>query len=602
MCMQNCAAVAGEGRTMPACMCSLVLWSLLAAPGRPRTETTAVAVEQTPHVPSSSRGVCWVRVLGPCPGAHGRGGGHWFRATQNGRKWTTSDAECRSRMAHVAKTCGSIVEMALDGVKASTRVRASDLPRFTKRCQTCAACIEATRRPLTSGAGDVMRWPRFACEKDVEARLPAGARGAPLRAELVVAHCSMSLGFLSDTIDELRACGVHVPPPSVFVYSKCGHAPLGLPDGATVRNLSNVGRCDHTYALHIRDRYHVHLQHVDVVLFVKDSAQGGGHPKLRRARVSFGEMARVGAHRGFGCRLRPTLHGTFSTLQGEQERSACPLQDIYSDLHVSSVLNRFHLARYNPYHEQLRRPKALTQRTRREPCGDNSCHTDGTQPANNISSADWLMAHQHGGDAWPYGTLHVQGSGSSEGPTQTEQVAPFAAPVGPLGAWAWSTAESAGLGWQSRTRKRLAALVTPVCYGGVFAARGSQLLRVEWRMWAELTRRLERGDNIEESHFVERLWATLLAPQPSASLAAATMAASPHMEGSLHEGVAAERTATHNEQSPAADEAAGPGAAFLKAGLLVGCNCSRRYARRPHHIELPFVLGRLPDTGPAGSS
>lgn len=57
-----------------------------------------------------------------------------------------------------------------------------------------------------------------------------------------------------------------------------------------------------------------------------------------------------------------------------------------------------------------------------------------------------------------------------------------------------------------------------VCYGGVFAARRERIRRVPLATWEALRTSLERGDNIEESHFVERLWAMLLSdplPHPT---------------------------------------------------------------------------------------
>lgn len=52
--------------------------------------------------------------------------------------------------------------------------------------------------------------------------------------------------------------------------------------------------------------------------------------------------------------------------------------------------------------------------------------------------------------------------------------------------------------------------LTPVCYGGNFAAQMSQILKVPHRIWTSLEHSLSRGDNIEEGHFAERTWAGLL--------------------------------------------------------------------------------------------
>lgn len=49
-----------------------------------------------------------------------------------------------------------------------------------------------------------------------------------------------------------------------------------------------------------------------------------------------------------------------------------------------------------------------------------------------------------------------------------------------------------------------------VCYGGVFAASVSSIKRVSKETWGKLEQDLSRGDNIEEGHFAERLWAALL--------------------------------------------------------------------------------------------
>ena len=59
--------------------------------------------------------------------------------------------------------------------------------------------------------------------------------------------------------------------------------------------------------------------------------------------------------------------------------------------------------------------------------------------------------------------------------------------------------------------------IMQVCYGGVFATSVYSIRRWEHSMWVRLKHSLERGDNIEESHFMERTWAYLLSPSPSAT-------------------------------------------------------------------------------------
>ena len=50
---------------------------------------------------------------------------------------------------------------------------------------------------------------------------------------------------------------------------------------------------------------------------------------------------------------------------------------------------------------------------------------------------------------------------------------------------------------------------TPVCFGGIFAGTISRIKK-QRHVWPRIRKVLERGDNIEEGHFVERLWAGLL--------------------------------------------------------------------------------------------
>ena len=54
--------------------------------------------------------------------------------------------------------------------------------------------------------------------------------------------------------------------------------------------------------------------------------------------------------------------------------------------------------------------------------------------------------------------------------------------------------------------------LTPVCYGGVFTASIDSIRRVDESIWKDLTHSLSRGNSIEEGHFAERTWASLLSP------------------------------------------------------------------------------------------
>ena len=53
-----------------------------------------------------------------------------------------------------------------------------------------------------------------------------------------------------------------------------------------------------------------------------------------------------------------------------------------------------------------------------------------------------------------------------------------------------------------------------VCYGGSFLTRKEGLLSQSEDAWVSLTASLSRGDNIEEGHYAERSWASIVAPPP----------------------------------------------------------------------------------------
>ena len=61
----------------------------------------------------------------------------------------------------------------------------------------------------------------------------------------------------------------------------------------------------------------------------------------------------------------------------------------------------------------------------------------------------------------------------------------------------------------NKLQLRLNQPLTPVCFGGIFAATISRVKKQK-SGWRRIEKALERGDNIEEGHFVERLWAGLL--------------------------------------------------------------------------------------------
>ena len=55
----------------------------------------------------------------------------------------------------------------------------------------------------------------------------------------------------------------------------------------------------------------------------------------------------------------------------------------------------------------------------------------------------------------------------------------------------------------------------PVCYGGNFGATRERIQAVPEALWERIRLALTRADNIEEGHFLERIWAGLLNPRLS---------------------------------------------------------------------------------------
>eukprot|EP00985_Skeletonema_marinoi_P001451 scaffold581_cov127-Skeletonema_marinoi.AAC.2 len=53
--------------------------------------------------------------------------------------------------------------------------------------------------------------------------------------------------------------------------------------------------------------------------------------------------------------------------------------------------------------------------------------------------------------------------------------------------------------------------IVQACYGGIFAASTANVFKQDMKVWKALEKSLERGDNIQEGHYTERLWGILLA-------------------------------------------------------------------------------------------
>jgi hypothetical protein len=57
----------------------------------------------------------------------------------------------------------------------------------------------------------------------------------------------------------------------------------------------------------------------------------------------------------------------------------------------------------------------------------------------------------------------------------------------------------------------------PVCFGGIFMTKWDRLRYAPVGNWSHIVQSLARGDNLEEGHFMERMWAALLSEPISQS-------------------------------------------------------------------------------------
>jgi len=241
-----------------------------------------------------------------------------------------------------------------------------------------------------------------------------GARFENLSVSLVVSHCDKDLGWIETFTKGHRIA-------NVTVISKCGQQPKPLPKGATLIELPNVGRCDHTYAYWM-SRLMPELSNLeDIVFFLKDNSRTPAFPfKPRR----FEDMVRIAWHAGMGCFQKPYPFRNNS-------------QNVVSAYYLPKILDRFSMQRYLP------------------------------KKNNNTV---------------------------------------FKSSFENLGAW------RKAMGIESPDP------LTRVCFGGNFAVKTSKILDVGAAVLDRMERSLSRADNLEEGHFCERIWGTLLADRLSVKL------------------------------------------------------------------------------------
>jgi len=137
--------------------------------------------------------------------------------------------------------------------------------------------------------------PRTTSTRDVSLSLPLG------RLFVVISHCDNSLAWLDHFLHGFET-------EEIVIVSKCGKTVDGMPEMAEVVRISNIGRCDHTYALWMAQMIEDgddSFSDNDVVLFLKDTAYdhmvGYSQQELR-------DMLRTVSARGFACFQLPYEH------------------------------------------------------------------------------------------------------------------------------------------------------------------------------------------------------------------------------------------------------------------------------------------------------
>ena len=142
----------------------------------------------------------------------------------------------------------------------------------------------------------------------------------------------------------------------------------------------------------------------------------------------------------------------------------------------------------------------------------------GSEPPTNLVPREraqslWHAAHE--ADEFrlvDYHREHEQSRLAAQSP-------PFSSPSRPLWRFVKTTFSRA-------TASHLDSALHPlrlVCYGGTFATTATSVHRQSRRDWRALRNALTRGDNIEEGHYTERLWAALLTAPASAEEAASAL-------------------------------------------------------------------------------
>ena len=324
-----------------------------------------------------------------------------------------------------------------------------------------SVCSDGVWQPLTSTVrGNLLpkepfSWPFF----------KAAAPPVVAKADLVVAHCSEDLSWIAKSVAKVRNCpagGIEVA--HIYVYTKCGNPVTGMPPNATLTYLPNVGRNDHTYASHLAKNIPVQ----PITIFIKDTYHANRLFGKEREVLGLCHFVTVAMRNGmgFGCGMAPRMFG----FNGSRFRGVGP-------------------------------DGALKRDAPTEPGALPVTILDYSNVTRQVQSSAWHMPSM-------MGRFAMNGYNSF---SETKKAAtPFRSPVRPLRRWVKHT----GVIPPRAVDRIFDRKLMPVCYGGQFAVVKENIERVGHKGFTNLRNALRRGDNIEEGHFAERLWAALLTSKP----------------------------------------------------------------------------------------
>jgi len=266
------------------------------------------------------------------------------------------------------------------------------------------------------------------------------------------------------------------------LYSKCGRDDEAVDFirtqkcalDTTLLKLSNVGRVDHAIAYHISN-LPTTTDPDELILFVKDTFL---KVHQRRSQINtFEEMLNLAAGPlGFGCGLKPTASlKPRTSVEKLRERFLC-------------LKHRAKVFFYTP-----------------EPNKDGICYRQ-----------DGPISLWHKTNILTTYTMreYLRGIEGNNGVVRFRSNVSFSEFLGDLSV-------------------SLPTPLTPVCYGGSFASKASNILKVK-EPATKLLKHLSRGDNIIEGHYTERTWAGILSNrlplEVQNQLISLSQATFPHMD------------------------------------------------------------------------